>query len=78
MNNKEYIQKKTFKRIKPEISYELSETEQLIVSLELAREAGDDLWKELILMILEDMELLQSETYQYRKNNIIRRLNNEL
>ncbi len=77
MNDKKYIQKKTFKRLKQE-DYELSELEQVIINLELAKEAGDDLWKELMLTVLEDMELMQSESYQRTKQNIIRRLNDEL
>ncbi len=77
MNDKKYIQKKTFKRLKQE-DYELSESEQVIINLELAKEAGDDLWKELMLTVLEDMELMQSGSYQRTKQNIIRRLNDEL
>ncbi len=77
MNDKKYIQKKTFKRLKQE-DYELSEAEQVIINLELAKEAGDDLWKELMLTVLEDMELMQSGSYQRTKQNIIRRLNDEL
>ncbi|MCM1507971.1 MAG: hypothetical protein NC177_12695 [Ruminococcus flavefaciens] len=77
MNDKKYIQKKTFKRLKQE-DYELSEAEQVIISLELAKEAGDDLWKELILTVLEDMKLMESESYQHKKQNIIRRMNDEL
>ncbi|MCM1315989.1 MAG: hypothetical protein NC244_11555 [Alistipes senegalensis] len=77
MNDKKYIQKKTFKRLKQE-GYELSEAEQVIINLELAKEAGDDLWKELMLTVLEDMELMQSGSYQHTKQNIIRRMNDEL
>lgn len=77
MNDKKYIQKKTFKRVKQE-SYEPSEAEQVIINLELAKEAGDDLWKELVLTVLEDMELMKSESYRHTKQNIIRRLNDEL
>ena len=77
MNDKKYIQKKTFKRLKQE-DYELSEAEQVIINLELAKEAGDDLWKELMLAVLEDMELMKSGSYQHTKQNIIRRLNDEL
>lgn len=77
MNNKKYIQKKTFKRLNQE-SYEISETERIIINLKLAKEADDPLWKELMLTVLEDMELMQSESYQRTKQNIIRRLNDEL
>ncbi len=77
MNDKKYIQKKTFKRVKQE-SYESSEAEQVIINLELAKEAGDDLWKELMLTVLEDMELMKSGSYQHTKQNIIRSLNDEL
>ncbi|MDE6707067.1 MAG: hypothetical protein K2K06_03405 [Oscillospiraceae bacterium] len=77
MKNKKYIKKKTFKRLKQE-NYKLSEAEQVIINLEIAKEAGDDLWKELMLTVLEDMELMKSEAYQCTKQNIIRRMNDEL
>ena len=77
MNDKKYIQKKTFKRLKQEY-YELSEAEQVIISLKLAKEAGDDLWEKMMLTVLEDMEFMKSESYQHIKQNIIRRLNDEL
>lgn len=71
------IPKKTLTRLQPK-SFGNPELDSIIKCLELAKESGDDLWRELIFTVLEELELYQSEKMQKMKEEIIRRLRNEL
>lgn len=53
------VSKRTIKRI--ENMDEDEEFRIMKLTLELAKEADDELWKELILVHLEDMKILNSE-----------------
>ncbi len=70
------VPKKTLTRRQPK-NFGNPELDNIIKCLEIAKESGDDLWRELIFTILEDMELYQSEKMQKMKEEIIRRLRNE-
>ncbi|MDE6092396.1 MAG: hypothetical protein K2G14_04800 [Ruminococcus sp.] len=71
------IPKKTLTRLKKEGSGN-PEFDDIVRCLELAKESGDDMWKELIFTVLEEMELYQSEEMKNMKEQIIRRLHNGL
>ncbi len=71
------IPKKTLTRLKKESSGN-PEFDDIVRCLELAKESGDDMWKELIFTVLEEMELYQSEEMKNMKEQIIRRLHNGL
>lgn len=55
---------------------ESSELRQIL--LELAKESDDALWKELILLVMDDMERLQSEEGKRLKADIMRRLQDDV
>ncbi len=71
------IPKKTLTRLKSKSSGN-PELDRMIRYLELAKESGDDIWRSLIFTVLEEIELYQSEEMQKMKEEIIRRLRNEL
>ncbi|MDD7295007.1 MAG: hypothetical protein PUG85_06275 [Oscillospiraceae bacterium] len=57
---------------------ESSELRQILLELELAKESDDALWKELILLVMDDMERLQSEEGKRLKADIMRRLQDDV
>ncbi|MCM1008783.1 MAG: hypothetical protein NC485_12855 [Ruminococcus flavefaciens] len=54
-----FVPKHTIKRI--ENTTENEELRSLKLSLELAKETGDEMFKELIMLHLDDMRILNSE-----------------
>lgn len=56
---KKIVPKRTIKRI--ENTAEIEELENVKQSLELARESDDEMFKELIMLHLDDMRILNSE-----------------
>ncbi len=66
------IPKRTVKRI--EDAAENEELRSMKQSLELAREADDEMWKELIMLHLDDMKLLNSEDGEKIKRDFDRML----
>ncbi|MDE5771956.1 MAG: hypothetical protein K2I06_10090 [Ruminococcus sp.] len=74
---KRNIPKKTLTRLQPK-SFVNPEVDNIIRCLELAKECGDDIWRELMFTVMEEMELYQSEEFQKMKEEVIRRLRNEL
>ena len=71
------VPKKTLTRRQPK-SFGNPELDNIIKCLELSKESGDDMWRELVFTIMEEIELYQSEEMQKMKEEIIRRLRNEL
>lgn len=66
------VSKRTIKRIE-----NIDENEGLRImklTLELAKESDDELWKELILLHLDDMRILNSEDGERIKRNLDRML----
>lgn len=66
------VSKRTIKRIE-----NMDENEELRImklTLELAKEADDELWKELILLHLDDMRILNSEDGERIKRDFNRML----
>lgn len=62
-----FVPKRTIKRIE-----DTAENEELCImklTLELAKEADDELWKELILLHLDDKRILNSEDGERIKRN---------
>jgi len=48
--------------------------EQIILMLELCRESDEELWKQLILLQLDDLKLLEGKEGKKLKNEIRRKL----
>ena len=66
------VPKRIIKRIE-----NMDENEELRImklTLELAKESDDELWKELILLHLDDMRILNSEDGERIKRNLDRML----
>ena len=66
------VPKRTIKRIE-----NMDENEELRImklTLELAKESDDELWKELILLHLDDMRILNSEDGERIKSDLDRML----
>lgn len=66
------VPKRTIRRIE-----DTSENEELRImklSLELAKESDDELWKELVMLHLDDMRILNSEDGERIKRNLDRML----
>ena len=66
------VPKRTIKRI--EDTDENEEFRIMKLTLELAKEADDELWKELILLHLDDMRILNSEDGERIKRDCNRML----
>ncbi len=66
------VPKRTIRRIE-----DTSENEELRImklSLELAKKSDDELWKELVMLHLDDMRILNSEDGERIKRNLDRML----
>lgn len=66
------VPKRTIKRIES-----MDENEELRImklTLALAKEADDEMWKELILLYLDDMRILNSEDGERIKSDLDRML----
>lgn len=66
------VPKRTIRRI--EDTAENDELRIMKLTLELAKESDDELWKELILLHLDDMRILNSEDGERIKRNLDRML----
>lgn len=67
-----YVQKRTITRL--EESCEYFELQNIKIMLELCKEADDDLWKQLILLHLDDLQVLNSKEGNRLKTEIRRKL----
>lgn len=66
------VPKRTIKRIE-----NMDENEELCImklTLELAKESDDELWKELVMLHLDDTRILNSEDGERIKRNLDRML----
>lgn len=70
------VPKKTIKRL--EETEQCPELENMIIMLELCRESNDVLWKQLILLHLDDLRILNGKEGRKIRNEIRRKLQNEL
>lgn len=66
------VPKRTIKRI--ENMYENEELCIMKLTLELAKESDDELWKELVMLHLDDMRILNSEDGERIKSDLDRML----
>ncbi|MCM1508349.1 MAG: hypothetical protein NC177_14645 [Ruminococcus flavefaciens] len=69
---KKIVPKRTIKRI--ENTAEIEALESVKQSLELARESDDEMFKELIMLHLDDMRILNSEDGEKTKRDFDRML----
>ena len=76
MQKYEAVQKRTIKRL--ENTEEKAELNQMIFILELCRESDEDLWKQLILLQLEDLKILKGKEGNRIRNEMRRTLQYEL
>ena len=76
MQKYEAVQKRTIKRL--EHIEEKAELNQMIFILELCRESDEDLWKQLILLQLEDLKILKGKEGNKIRNEMRRKLQYEL
>ena len=76
MQEYEAVQKRTIKRL--ENTGEKAELNQMIFILELCRESDEDLWKQLILLQLEDLKILKGKEGNKINNEMRRKLEYEL
>ncbi|MDE5620842.1 MAG: hypothetical protein K2I80_10105 [Ruminococcus sp.] len=60
------VPKKTLTRRQPK-SFGNPELDNIIKCLEFSKESGDEMWRELVFTIMEEIELYQSE--DERRNN---------
>lgn len=67
-----YVPKRTIKRI--ENNDEDEEFRIVKLALELAKEADDEMWKELVMLHLDDMRMLNSEDGEKNKRDVDRML----
>ena len=67
-----YVPKRTIKRI--ENNDEDEEFRIMKLTLELAKEADDEMWKELVMLHLDDMRMLNSEDGEKIKRDVDRML----
>ena len=76
MQKLETVQKRTIKRL--ENTEEKAELNRMIFMLELCRESDEDLWKQLILLQLEDLRILEGREGNRIRNEMRRKLQYEL
>lgn len=67
-----YVPKRTIKRI--ENNDEDEEFRIVKLALELAKEANDEMWKELVMLHLDDIRMLNSEDGEKIKRDVDRML----
>lgn len=67
-----YVPKRTITRL--EESCEDFELQNIKIMLELCKEADDDLWKQLILLHLDDLQVINSKEGNRLKTEIRRKL----
>lgn len=70
------VSKRTVRRI--EDTVESEEFRMMKVTLELAKEEDDELWKELIMLHLEELETLHSKDGERMKREFERNLNYDI
>ncbi|GEM_PF-503569 len=70
------VPKRTIKRL--EYAQENDELKRMIFILELCRESNDDLWKQLVLLHLQDLKILKGREGNILRNEIRRKLQYEL
>lgn len=70
------VPKKTIKRL--EETEQCPELENMVIMLELCRESDEALWKKLILLQIDDMRILNGKEGQKIRNEIRRKLQDEL
>lgn len=70
------VSKRTVRRI--EDTVESEEFRMMKVTLELAKEEDDELWKELIMLHLEELETLHSKDGERLKREFERDLNYDI
>ena len=76
MQEYEAVQKRTIKRL--ENTGEKAELNRMIFMLELCRESDEDLWKQLILLQIEDLKILKGKEGNRIRNEMRRKLQYEL